>query len=205
MNKNLIIGILIVIIIAILLFVFVHPQTTTPDGKINTQISFLSKDTLKNGEMVEFELKDANGKAIAAQHVNITYVANGQSEAYSIITDNNGKGYLSIDGESAGKYEITVSYNGSDKYNGCSAKLNLTIEEGSSTQTANNTPQNSTTSTLKYNNGTSSSSGSSQVFYDAELNVYFDKNGKVIGGQSAGSNIWDLRNNPQMVVDGSLV
>lgn len=143
--------------------------------------------------------------------MNITYADKGNGQNYSIYTDNEGKGYLTINGEAAGQYEVTVNYGGDGKYNGCSAKKTITVEEGTATQAATNTSANSTTSTVVYNNGTSqgSSSGqasSSQSYYDADLNVYFDQNGKVIGGQSAGSNIWDLRNNPQEVDEqGNLV
>ena len=213
MNKNIIIAILIVIIIAIVAF-FAFSQPATTDGKLNTQINFLSQDTLKNGEQIQFELKDAQGKAIAGQNVNITYVDNGKAQNYSIYTDNDGKGYLTLNGEAAGKYDVTVTYGGNDKYNGCTAKKTITVEEGTITETTSNTTADSTTSTVKYNNGTSQSSSassgsqatSSQSYYDADLNVYFDQNGKVIGGQSAGSNIWDLRNNPPQVDDeGNLV
>lgn len=213
MNKNIIIAILIVIIIAVVAaFALSHPAQTQ-DGKLNTQVNFLSKDTLKNGEQIEFELKDAQGKAIAGQKVNISYSDKGNVQNYSIITDNNGKGYLTINGEAAGTYDVTINYGGNAQYNGCTAKKTVTVEEGTSTQqNTTQTPANSTTSTVKYNNGTSaqssssSQSSSSQSYYDADLNVYFDQNGKVIGGQSAGSNIWDLRNNPQQVDEqGNLI
>lgn len=211
MNKNIIIAILIVIIIAVVAAFALSQPAQTQDGKLNTQINFLSKDTLKNGEQIEFELKDAQGKAIAGQQVNISYSDKGNVQTYSIITDNNGKGYLAINGEAAGTYDVTINYGGNAQYNGCTAKKTITVEEGTSTQNASQTPANSTTSTVKYNNGTAqgSSSGqakSSQSYYDADLNVYFDQNGKVIGGQSAGSDIWDLRNNPQQVDEqGNLI
>lgn len=209
MNKNIIIAILIVIIIAVVAaFALSHPAQTQ-DGKLNTQINFLSKDTLKNGEQIEFELKDAQGKAIAGQKVNISYSDKGKVQNYSVITDNNGKGYLTINGESAGSYEVTINYGGNAQYNGCTAKKTITVEEGTSTQNATQTPANSTTSTVKYNNGTaqgssSSKASSSQSYYDAELNEYFDQNGKIIGGQNAGSNIWEVRNNQPVVTENGL-
>lgn len=50
-----------------------------------------------------------------------------------------------------------------------------------------------------YNNVSSSSSDAksavTQTFYDADLNVYYDINGRVIGGQSPGASIYDLRQN----------
>ena len=106
---------------------------------------------------------------------------------------------------------VTVKYNGSDKYNVCSAEQNIKIEEGTSTATTE-TAQNSTASTVQYNNQTEtqtqaqSTSTVTQTYYDAELNVYYDTDGNVIGGQSDGSKIWDLRNNaPEIDEQGNLV
>ena len=61
--------------------------------------------------------------------------------------------------------------------------------------------ENSTANTVMYNNNTGSSSSSSaessgsssQSYYDADLNVYYDSNGKVIGGQDPGASIYELR------------
>ena len=98
MNKNIIIAILVVIIIAVGA-AFVAGQY----GKINTQINFINNETFQNGEQVVFELKDAQGNALSGKIVNITY---NKNETYSMTTDQNGKGYLTISGEAAGKYDI---------------------------------------------------------------------------------------------------
>ncbi len=208
MNKNIIIAILVIIIIAIAGFMFFsHPATT--DGKLNTQINFLSGDTLKNGDQVQFELKDAQGAVIAGQTVIISYDdGSGNIQNYTVNTDANGKGYLTISGENPGKYDITVTYAGNDKYNACTGKQTITIEEGTS-NAQETVEQNSTANTVMYNNNSGSSASSSgsapqssQSYYDAELNVYYDANGRVIGGQSDGASIYDLRydyNNPDMI------
>ena len=200
MNKNIIIAILIIIIIAVVgAFVF-SQQQHAPDGKINTQINFLSQTTLKNGDQVQFELKDAQGAVIAGQTVTISYDdGSGNVQNYTVNTDQNGKGYLTISGEDAGKYTVTVSFAGNSKYNACTAKQTITIEDGTS-DAEETVSQNSTANTVMYNNnsGSSSSSGnssgsSSQSYYDANLNVYYDSNGKVIGGQDPGASIYELR------------
>lgn len=215
MNKNIIIAILIIIIIAVVgAFVF-SQQQHAPDGKINTQINFLSQTTLKNGDQVQFELKDAQGAVIAGQNVTISYDdGSGNVQNYTVNTDQNGKGYLTISGEDAGKYTVTVSFAGNSKYNACTAKQTITIEDGTS-DAEETVSQNSTANTVMYNNnsGSSSSSGNSsgssgQSYYDADLNVYYDSNGKVIGGQDPGASIYELReryNNPDMIdEDGNL-
>ncbi|WP_292888879.1 Ig-like domain-containing protein [Methanobrevibacter sp. UBA212] len=215
MNKNIIIAILIIIIIAVVgAFVF-SQHHHAPDGKINTQINFLSQTTLKNGDQVQFELKDAQGAVIAGQTVTISYDdGSGNVQNYTINTDQNGKGYLTISGENAGKYTVTVSFDGNSKYNACTAKQTITIEDGTS-DAKETVSENSTANTVMYNNNGSSSSSSaessgssSQSYYDADLNVYYDSNGKVIGGQDSGASIYELReryNNPDMIdEDGNL-
>lgn len=134
----------------------------------------------------------------------------GNVQNYNIVTDQNGKGYLTINGEDAGTYQITINYNGTDKYNGCNSKFSITVEETTdNVEQPEETESNSTANTVMYNEETSNSGQeytSSQSYYDADLNVYYDSNGMVIGGQSAGSSIYDLRNNaPEIDEDGSLV
>jgi nitrogen fixation protein FixH len=216
MNKNIIIAILIIIIIAVVgAFVF-SQQHQAQDGKANTQINFLSQTTLKNGDQVQFELKDAKGAVIAGQTVTISYAdASGNVQNYTVNTDQNGKGYLTISGEDAGKYTVTVSFAGNSKYNACTAKQTITIEDGTS-DAKETVSENSTANTVMYNNDSGSSSSSSaessgsssQSYYDADLNVYYDSNGKVIGGQDPGASIYELReryNNPDMIdEDGNL-
>lgn len=221
MNKNIIIAILVVIIIAIVgVSLFAHPQqqATTADGKVNTQIKFISNANLKNGDIVQFELKDASGKAIGNQVINITFEENGEKQKFSIITDNNGKGGLALNNEKAGNHEVTVTFAGNSKYNGCSAKQTITIEEGNTTNTEK-VSGNSTASTVKYNEKTTSSSSSSSgsssgsslsegsgpnLYYDEELNVWYDDNGIIRGGQSDGMHILDLINNPPVVTENGL-
>ena len=194
MNKNIIIAILIIIIIAVVgAFVF-SQQQHAPDGKINTQINFLSQTTLKNGDQVQFELKDAQGAVIAGQTVTISYDdGSGNVQNYTVNTDQNGKGYLTISGEDAGKYTVTVSFAGNSKYNACTAKQTITIEDGTS-DAEETVSQNSTANTVMYNNNSGSSSSSG--------------NSSGSGGQDPGASIYELReryNNPDMIdEDGNL-
>ena len=139
MNKNIIIVLIVVIVLAaIAAFVFIQPN-----GKMNTQISFKSDAALQNGEQLEFELKDSQGNAISGATVNITF----NNEKYSVTTDQDGKGHLIIDGENAGKYEVSAQYGGNDKYNGCDAKTTITIEDGTADNPASQTSDNSSART----------------------------------------------------------
>lgn len=167
MNKNIIIAILVVIIIAVAAFALFGNQQQ-PAGKVATQISFLSNDTLQNGEQVQFQLKDAKGNALAGENVNITF---NNKEKYSINTDKDGKGYLTIKDEEAGTYDITVDYAGNGTYDGCSAKVTITVEEGEA-----DTPAEETEATASANSGTNGSS-STNLTYDSENDYYVDDNG----------------------------
>ena len=213
MNKNIIIAILAIIIIAAGGIAFAQTSAAADGNKQNTQINFLSNSHLKNGEMVQFELKDSQGKAIANQRINITFEDNGQKQNFSIKTDNNGKGGLVLNNEAAGDHEVTVTYGGNDKYNGCKANQTITIEQGTTSETEK-VSGNSTASTVKYNEKTTSSNSSSgsslsegpgpNLYYDEEFNVWYDDNGIIRGGQSDGKSMWDLVNNQPIVSENGL-
>ena len=178
MNKNIIIAILIVIIIAAAA-VFMFGQ----NSKLDTQINFLSGNSLANGDQLEFELKDAQGNPIANQIVNLTF----GDEKYSLVTDENGKGQLVISEENAGKYDVSVDYGGDDKHNGCSEKTTVTITDDSSGDSSSNTTSTNSSSTV------SSNKGKSNLNYDAKSGLYYDNSGKVKGGQADGMSIDDIR------------
>lgn len=198
MNKNIVIAILAIIIIAavgVSAYTMMQHGKTTENGKINTSIQFLSNDTLKNGDQVAFIVKDAQGTPVANKEVKIIYTEDGKNQTYSIKTGNDGKGFLVLKDEKAGKHDITVSFAGDNKYNGCTAKKTITIEEGQS-NAKTSTATNSTASTVQYNNNNkgSSSSGSSSnpLYYDSEHNLVYDSNGKIIGGQNAGQDAFEV-------------
>ena len=188
MNKNIIIAILAIIVIASAGFMLLSHS----DGKTNTEINFLSGTSLYNGDQVQFELKDAQGTALAGQEVTIAYDdGTGSIQNYNIYTDSNGKGYLTINGEAAGNYDVTVTYNGTDQYNGCSAKQTITVNEGTSQEAAPAPAEtNSSANTVLYNNATSSSqsnSTGSNLHYDSQYNFYYDDQGIIRGGQNDGA------------------
>lgn len=71
MNKNIIIAILIVVIIALIAVFAFQPN----NGKVNTEIKFIGESTLKNGGQIQIELSDAQGNKLSGQLVNFTYTS----------------------------------------------------------------------------------------------------------------------------------
>lgn len=212
MNKNIIIAIIIIILIAAVgAFVLSQQQ----GGKVDTQINFLGQTTAKNGDTIQFELKDAQGNIITGQQVNITFAGTGDPEYYTVITDTQGKAGILISDEEAGNYTITVSYPGDDKHNGCSVSQVITVEDGSSdassdvsgsSQASSAGTSNASSSTGNSTSTSSSSGSSSNLNYDSELNVYYDDNGKIVGGQNDGNSYEYIKNNhPTIDEEGNLV
>ena len=203
MNKNTLIVILIVIVLAVLgALIF-----TQVNSNVDTQINFISPTALNNGENVTFELKDAQGNALANENINIEYVNDGQSQNFTITTDNQGRGYLTIENEESGTRQVTVSFAGHDKYNPCNATQTITIGDTTSDVSASqDTSQNSqstssqpSSSDNSSSSSSSSSSSNSELNYDSDLNIYYDNNGVIKGGQNDGESYDYIKNNPPEV------
>ena len=125
MNRNIIIAIIIIIIIAI---VGAFVLTQHSGEKINTQINYLNENaTFNNGDEFQFELKDANGNAIAGEQLNITY-SNDENQSYTVVTDSNGVGTFNIENEPAGDNVVIVKYAGNDKYGDYELQKTITVE-----------------------------------------------------------------------------
>ena len=127
MDKNKIIILALIIIIAALLIALaaIMPNMSKQD----TNLKFKSNSTLTEGDSLKIKLTDANGTAIANQTVNITITGkDGSSDYHSVVTNEKGVGSLKLD-KSPGKYNVTVSYGGNDKYNGCDVTKKVKIEK----------------------------------------------------------------------------
>lgn len=202
MNKNIIIVVLIIIVLAILGGIIF----TQANSNVDTQINFISSNALNSGDNVTFELKDAQGNVLANEQVTITYAKDGQNLTFNVITDNNGRGYLTLGAEEYGSHQVTVSFAGHDKYNPSNATQVITIGEGATSEQGSSQDSTTSTASTTSNSSSASSSGSaSNLNYDSELNVYYDDNGVIRGGQNDGGSYEYLKNNPPEVVNGSLV
>jgi hypothetical protein len=199
-NRNIIIVVIFIVLVVLVgIFAFSMPHNNQNE-KINTKFDFLSQESLKNGEAVQFILKDVQDKAIPSQNVTITFIEDGENQTYSIITDNEGKGSLVLNNEAPGSYEISVFYNGTVTYNGCTAKQKITIEEGTAEVSSDSSSESSSSEPVQSNSsaGTSlyngNSSSSQNLHYDSQYNFYYDDNGIIRGGQSDGMSADYVRN-----------
>jgi hypothetical protein len=186
MDKKLIIAVIIILILAVV-GVFALTQGSV---KADTQINFLSQNTLKNGDQVQFVLTDAQGNPIANQEVTISYESNGEIQNFTITTDSEGKGGLLLSDQPTGEHKISVSFNGNDKYNACVGEMVFTIEEGTSDVSADVSESTAGTSS------SNESSSDSNLNYNNDYDVYYDNDGVVHGGQNDGDSI-------DNVVDGA--
>ena len=128
MDKNKIIIIALIVVIAALL-VGMAAMMMPNMVKQDTKLKFKSNSTLTEGDSLKVKLTDGNGTAIANQTVNVTITnKDGSTDYHAVVTNENGTGKLKMD-KSAGKYNVTVSYGGNDKYNGCNVTKKITVEE----------------------------------------------------------------------------
>ncbi len=127
MEKNKMIILALIVVIAALL-VGMAAMMMPNMGKQDTKLKFKSNSTLTEGDSLKVKLTDANGTAIANQTVNIIITNKNKSTDHSVVTNEKGVGTLKMD-KDAGKYNVTVSYGGNDKYKGCNVTKKITIEE----------------------------------------------------------------------------
>ncbi len=129
MEKNKIIIIALIVIIAALLVGMVAMMVPNM-AKKDTTLTFKGNSTIDEGGSIKIKLTDDNGNVIAGQTVNVTVKDKDKASSYySVETNDQGIGTLKLD-KDAGKYDVTVTYAGNDKYKSCNATKKITIEEG---------------------------------------------------------------------------
>lgn len=186
-NKNIIILVLIVIIIALLVGIF---ATMPHANKQDTKLTFKSNSTITEGDSIKIQLTDANGTGIANQTVNVTITDKDKSSDYhSVETNDSGIGTLNIN-KNAGNYTITISYAGNDHYAGCNATKEITIDK--------KVVEAEPTSSGSSGSDSSSSRDNNAIYYDSKYNIYYNGEGIIVNpdgrhGQSEGSRYSDVK------------
>ena len=172
MDNDKLIIIALIVIIAILcagMFAMMMPNF----NKENADLKITSASELKDGDSLQIKLTDANGAAISNQNVNITITDENQSTDYhSVVTDANGVGNLKLD-KSPGKYDVTVSYGGNDKYTGCNDTKKITIAEEEQQETSSSSSSSARSAYAYKSDGT-------PMYSQAEVDRYmYNKYGNV--------------------------
>ena len=184
MNNDKIIIALVVVLIVVLAagILLLNPS----HAKVDSRTIVTSNSTLHDGDNFTIRLTDLNNTPIANQRVNITIIdANGGKNPQAVTTDANGEGKLQLNGLTPGEYTMNVTYGGNDNYTVCNTTQKLTMEKKVVHETVNQ-------------QSTKSSSSSNEIFFDPEVNVYYDSKGIVVDpdgkhSQSVGSRYSDLR------------
>ena len=168
-RQKIIILALIVMVVILLVAVFSMMPGFT---KQNTEITFKNNSTLTKGDSLNITLTDANGTALADQTVNITIADGNNAENYhSAVTGENGTASLKLD-NGAGNYTVTVSYDGDEKYNGCNATEEITIEEEvveTQTSSSSDASSDSSSTSSNYDSGAFYSKQSESMVYTGEV------------------------------------
>ena len=169
MDKNKIIYLLLAIVIILLIACFAVSSTTF--AKQDTAIKVTSNDTLYDGDYFSISLNNVNGTPLANQVVNITIIdANGAENHQQITTNESGSGKLQLNGLTPNNYTFKVTYGGNDSYNGCNATQKITIAKKVVEEPVNQQSKQST----------QSSSSSSGLHYDPEINLYYNDDGIIV-------------------------
>ena len=199
MNRSIVIAILVVVIIGIAGFaMFSQHAPTLSTNKTDTEFSILTDNTLSNGEKIIFKLSEKNGSAIAGEKVKIGLGDDsGNVETFEIVTDSEGKGALVLEKESSGKHNFTLTYDGNDKYNGCSIKLSITIDDDSSDDSSSSddvSDENTVSSNDQPISNPNTPDNPEHWNYDSETGQYYNDDGIIVGdSQWAGTDIDNLR------------
>lgn len=167
-KKNL--KIITAVIVIIILFCAAIYYTNFTQEK--TEIIKNSELQIAKGETFSVKLVDSNNVGIANKTINIQILSsNYEQKKFNITTDNEGIASLTLDDFEESNYTITSTFSGDSKYESSSLKQNVTIESNDN---------NENNSSMEYNSNSNDQSTSDEIFYDAELNVYYNSEGIVV-------------------------
>lgn len=170
-NKTIIIILVAVILVlaAAIGVVLLNPM----HAKDPTIVDITSGKSQEEGGKLSIKLTDINKNIIAKEVVNVTITnKKGQLVVDDVVkTDAKGKGQLDLNLKK-GTYEVTVTYGGNDKYDGCNATQKLVIKEKE--EEVAETSSSSTPSAYAYR------SDGSPMYSQAEVDQYmYNKYGLV--------------------------
>ena len=106
-------------------YLFVSANTT------NSKIEITSNDTLKNGDNVEFILKDEYRNPIPGESVDFKILDDsGKATKAVVVTDDSGHGSYTIQTLDNGNYTVHCNFNGTMFHKKTNSISNLNIDDG---------------------------------------------------------------------------
>ena len=175
-NKIIIIALIAVIVCLLVGLIAMVPNLTKKDSTL----TFKGKATLKEGDSLNVLLTSADGSTIAGQTVNVTITNKDNSKDYhSVQTDENGVGKMKMD-KKPGKYTVTITYGGNDKYKGCNATATITIKEKEDKQAEAQSTSSSSSSQSSSPSAYAYKSDGTPMYSQSEVDMYmYNKYGLV--------------------------
>ena len=188
-NKNIII--IFVAIVIVLAVIAGAMFLQSGNAKEPTKVKITSDKEQYGGGKLSIKLSDLNKTPISKEIVNIKVTNKKGKVVVDEVVKTNSKGKAKIDlNLKKGKYVVNVNYSGNENYTGCNTTQKLKIKEKvdieESTNDNEQIPQEEP------------SSSSNEIYYDEEINVYYDSSGIIVDpdgqhGQSVGYSYDDLR------------
>ena len=178
-NKQIIIILSIIVVVMIALAFFMFGSSF---AKTDSKVDITSNSSLNKEDSLTIHLTDLNGKPITNQAVNITIIgADGVENKKTVITDANGDASLQLNEFNSGNYTVKVNYGGNENFSSCNTTQNLEIKEQSVS---------------------SQSSNSDAIYYDSELNLYYNSDGIIVNPDGKhpmheGESYYDVKNAPR--------
>lgn len=187
MDKKIIAIIGIIIVVAVIAALFLNFSVSKED----TRLKMISKSSINENSSIKIKLTDLNGTPIDNQTVKLKIInKKGKIDEYSVKTDEKGNAKLKLNKIKPGKYKVNFTYEGNDKYNSCNLSEKIKIEEKVKIEES--------TGSVEQSNYEESSAPSDEIYYDKEINVYYNSEGIAVDpdgkhSQSEGQRYSDLR------------
>ena len=142
-NKNIIIGLIVIIAILLIAFGVVFFEMSKEKPKLA-----IADKTINVGDSLVIVLKDSQGNPIANETINIKLMGkDGKTINEDITTNSNGKAKFKM--EEKGKYNITCAYGGNGRYSSTSITDKIKVEKAT-TQLVSEEQTSTTTHSSKY-------------------------------------------------------
>ncbi len=128
-NKNIIIGILVLIIL-VLACIMGSMLLPSLNAQKDSKITIIGNSTLYAGDNLTVKLTDLNNTPIEHELVKVTILDSDGDVVVdeSLKTNSKGKTNLNLD-LNPGKYNVNVTFSGNDNFTGSNATKTITIEE----------------------------------------------------------------------------